>query len=200
MEELRHIAQKLRAHEPQLYPEDVWDESLELRIDRLDAGAEHLPGERKPYALAVKAGLYLWNESLDKSHSLAQNILNSTGSYWHGIMHRMEGDYDNAKYWFRRVGAHPVFAGLHAEVRGFLEQELRAAPVAHARVGALLRKLAEGRTWQPDTLIDCVEQQVTSAHDERAESILRSIQRRELEALLAYSYAQSFGGNLFDAV
>lgn len=65
--------------------------------------------EQEMYGLAIKAGLYLLNESLDKSHDIAQEITNATGSYWHALMHRMEGDYSNAKYWFNDVGHHPIF-------------------------------------------------------------------------------------------
>jgi hypothetical protein len=31
---------------------------------------------------------------------------------WHSIMHRREGDFDNSRYWLRRVGSLPAFAGL----------------------------------------------------------------------------------------
>ena len=199
VEEIRNIAQKLESHEPELYPEDVWDETLDLRIDRLNVDGDHLPDDRRPYALAVKSGLYLCNENLDKSHTLSQQITNATGSYWHGIMHRMEGDYWNSKYWFNRVGRHPVFDGLHAEVRLLLEERLSNAPVGHPRLAAMLRRLAESRSWEPELFIDCVELQVGTARDRQAEPILKAIQRLELAALLEYSWAQSFGGSLFNA-
>ena len=63
-------------------------------------------------AKACLAGLWLRFDFLDESHSISQEIKNATGSFWHGILHRREPDYDNAKYWFHRVGEHPVFAPL----------------------------------------------------------------------------------------
>ncbi len=54
------------------------------------------------------SGLWLLAGDLDRSHSISQAIDNPEGSFWHGIMHRREGDFGNAKYWFRRVGPHRV--------------------------------------------------------------------------------------------
>jgi hypothetical protein len=31
-----------------------------------------------------------------------------SGSFWHAIMHRREPDPGNSKYWWRKVGAHPI--------------------------------------------------------------------------------------------
>lgn len=55
---------------------------------------------------ACRAGLWLLAGDLEASHRISQSDDSAEGSFWHGIMHRREGDFDNAKYWFRRVGAH----------------------------------------------------------------------------------------------
>jgi hypothetical protein len=60
----------------------------------------------------VEAGLWLLAGQLDRSHTISQSIDSADGSYWHGIMHRREGDFSNANYWFRRVGRHPVLSRL----------------------------------------------------------------------------------------
>jgi hypothetical protein len=56
----------------------------------------------------LEAGLWLYVDALDRSHTVSQGIDNQTGSFWHGIMHRREGDFSNSHYWFRRVGRHPA--------------------------------------------------------------------------------------------
>ncbi len=73
--------------------------------------------ERSEFARCVHAGLYLYFSALDESHKISQGIASASGSYWHGIMHRQEGDWSNAKYWFRRVGSHPVLDALGAQTR-----------------------------------------------------------------------------------
>ena len=66
-------------------------------------------------ALLVKAALYLKHGFLDASHKISQQVETPTGSYWHAIMHRKEGDFSNSKYWYHRVGSHPVLAALGKE-------------------------------------------------------------------------------------
>ena len=60
----------------------------------------------------LQSALWLYVDELDRSHTISQGIEDATGSYWHGIMHRREGDFSNAHYWFRKVGAHPAMAAL----------------------------------------------------------------------------------------
>ncbi|MCA9128548.1 MAG: hypothetical protein KDB22_15780 [Planctomycetales bacterium] len=56
----------------------------------------------------VLAGLWLLAGDLDRSHAISQGIKTPDGSYLHGIMHRREGDFSNAKYWFRNAGTHAI--------------------------------------------------------------------------------------------
>ena len=85
-------------------------------LDRTKAFSPHAISDTQ-MAAACHSGLWLLHNFLDESHTISQAIDNATGSFWHGIMHRREGDFSNAKYWFRRVGQHPVFATLAAAAR-----------------------------------------------------------------------------------
>jgi len=61
---------------------------------------------------AALGGLYLYFSCIDQAHEVAQAVDTPDGAYWHGIVHRQEPDPDNARYWFRQVGSHPIFPEL----------------------------------------------------------------------------------------
>ncbi len=86
--------------------------SSEEARSRLSAttAARLFPGARAPEA--ALGGLYLYFSCIDDAHGIAQDIPTPEGSYWHGIVHRQEPDAGNSSYWFRRVGAHPIFPAL----------------------------------------------------------------------------------------
>src|SRR6185295_8254979 len=69
---------------------------------------------REDFADATRSGLFLYLSCFDEAHQIAQDLASTTGSYWHGILHRQEPDYSNARYWFHRVGEHEIFPALRS--------------------------------------------------------------------------------------
>ncbi len=120
-------------------------------------------------ARACHSGLWLLHNFLDESHKISQEIETATGSFWHGIMHRREGDFGNAKYWFRRVGNHPVYAPL-------ADAAHEIAPDEFARVSE----------WDPFDFVDRCEAAVRRGSSP-AETLGR-VCRREWELLFDFSY------------
>ena len=139
-------------------------------------GALGLSGESADLA---KAAALLWHDHLDESHTVSQDIGSADGSFLHGIMHRREPDYPNAKYWFRRVGDHPCFPALASEAIDYLDT---------AGDEALVKRLAPGGHWDPFAFVDAVEAAVRYGNPAEIEP-LRHVQRIEFE-----TFAQSFLG------
>jgi hypothetical protein len=79
------------------------------------------PPRSRDDAEALIAGLWLWHDFLDESHAISQGLHTPTGSYWHAIMHRREGDFSNAKYWYARCRSHPVLAEIASRAGGRFE-------------------------------------------------------------------------------
>ena len=73
-----------------------------------DRVAEACAAEPLASSPALRAGLWLYVDELEKSHQISQSMDDATGAFWHGIMHRREGDFGNSKHWFRRAGSHPA--------------------------------------------------------------------------------------------
>jgi hypothetical protein len=90
--------------------------SLE-RLSMKTAFANETVADRDMANCAISA-VWLLHDFLDESHTISQSIETPSGSFWHAIMHRREGDFSNAKYWLRRVGQHPIFAALGERADG----------------------------------------------------------------------------------
>ena len=75
----------------------------------------------------VKAVRHLEAGEWKAAHALVQKDASSLGCWAHGIVHLVEGDLDNAKYWYRRA-----------------HRPLPHANTANAEIAALKAKLKDG--------------------------------------------------------
>lgn len=102
-----------------------------------------------------ESGLWLLAGELDLSHEVSQADDSAEGSFWHGIMHRREGDFGNSKYWFRRVGRHTIHDELLKQIQDCAQELPEDLPLAKLTDPAEL----------PFELVDCCQQALNSKAD-----------------------------------
>jgi len=146
---------------------------LTQKVDRFFAEAK-LGAPLQP---CVRSAALLWHDYLDESHTISQNIPGADGSFLHGLMHRREPDYPNAKYWFRRVGRHPAFARIATQAERFLDGKGEKE---------LASRLLPGGHWDPFAFVDECELATPMPPTESIAQALRAIQEVEFNALLSH--------------
>jgi hypothetical protein len=129
---------------------------------------------------SIRSAALLWHDYLDESHTISQNLPGADGSFLHGIMHRREPDYSNAKYWFHRVGKHRSFSAISKQVTRLLETNGEAE---------LSAKLAPRGEWDPVAFVDACQQSSDEHLSITRVQTLQAIQEIEFDGLLAHLFA-----------
>jgi hypothetical protein len=119
----------------------------------------------------VRGALLNAVDALDDAHHIFQDDSSDVASYWHGVMHRREADFDNARYWFRRAGRLPISDKIHA---------------AAAQVSATM---AKQNSWDAYLLTGMCEQAKFGDTEAIPECV--RLQRIEFDELLAYCWRKS---------
>jgi hypothetical protein len=132
------------------------------------------------------SGVWLLHDFLDESHAISQGIDTTSGSYWHAIMHRREGDFSNAKYWFRRVGAHPALDHVAVSLGSPELVEGR-----DAKLDAKALRSEDSAHFDPFAFVDLCESAVRGKSDARDTCL--DIQQIEWERLFDYCYRCAVG-------
>jgi len=155
-----------------LTPKDIADRDIWRRVKEADDAtvAAGPIGDPRAFAL-VRGGLLYALDDLDGCHAYFQDAGSDLGSYWHGMMHRREGDFDNARYWFRRAGKLPFFDSLHHEAAQFSAD------------------MANQSSWDPYLFTGQCEQHRFGAEDESGE--LAKLQRAEFDVVFDYTWRQA---------
>ena len=163
---------------PPLSPTKEWSSTLTTRLENYSLGElfDGLAVTDSEFGNCVRSGLLLWNDALDSSHEIVQNIGTKTGNYWHAIMHRRESDYSNAKYWFGRVGKHPIYFQLLCYAQELSQTE---------QLAEYTKILESNDEWNPAQFVDWC-QAATNSEDNK-KTFLEQIQLKELQLLIDFS-------------
>lgn len=141
------------------------DLSLFFRDQSIESGRAH----------RLRAVALLYHDHHDEAHDLVQDLSDADGALIHGILHRREPDYWNAKYWFRRFVAHPAHLALGKRLRS-----LATTPVELESVAALTLPGA----FDPFGFVDACEAAAKTPPSHPTVTWLRRVQQAEFEDLI----------------
>jgi len=76
-----------------------------------------LSSKKPPSGLSPALSALWWagNDSWDKAHAIVMGDEGADCAWVHAYLHRVEGDRDNARYWYRQARREPATGELASE-------------------------------------------------------------------------------------
>ncbi len=134
-----------------------------------------------------EALLWLRVGVIEPAHILVQDGRNDLERYIHGVVHRLEGDFWNAKYWFRQVRDRELVLFVENGIQLKLK-ELELIDSARDW------KTVKASGFSPDQFVDQCENFLASSQGDEAsdlKKILESVGQAEWNALWSFTGNQS---------
>jgi hypothetical protein len=117
-----------------------------------------------PEVKCIRSLLFLLAGGLDHAHRIVQELSTTDAAYIHGMIHRIDDDFDNARYWFGRASMEAATAEMYR------------------RAAANSLTVASHPIWDPILVTEMVEEsRMQGVTDE-----LRAVLRIEFEVLLQF--------------
>jgi len=81
-----------------------------------------------PASLSVALAALWWagKDDWDKAHKIVMDEGGEDCAWVHAYLHRVEGDLDNARYWYRQAGKPAVSSALETEYESMVQTLLSA--------------------------------------------------------------------------
>jgi len=142
------------------------DPAPDQQLIRLVAGAKdhEIARQTGPQSSCTRSLLFLAAGDVTQAHRIVQEMSTADAAYIHGVIHRIDDDFDNARYWFRQAGKHPAGAEMYR------------------RAAASSPSIAKHPTWDPALVTRMVEDSRTAGVTEEVRAILTI----EFEELLRF--------------
>lgn len=159
-----------------------------LDEDSARRAAGDLAGRMAPERVPVFQGLaLLWHDHWTPAHEIAQSREGEPDhDLLHALLHRREGDFANAGYWFRRAGKHACYPILE---RGLASADLWRfrAEGAPGGIPSYIPGMENGR-WSPSAFLAEIRTRVQSGAGETGEAsaVLRLVQAEEFRAFAVH--------------